>query len=168
MLQNPVLRDTLLDGFRLLGIWDMAPLQEALAGMALRNGIVLEPHLRGHLHQGRGLALIGLGRVAEGLMHIDSAATLFDADSCRLEAAEWRIVAPALGLPGVAPAERESGRSMLHALVGDSATRARAAWALGLDAAAATNATSLRIPGPKRRASGIGRRNRDPSRRAGS
>ena len=84
----------------------------------------------------QGVGLMALGRPEAALRQLDSAAVLFPSrGEAELQAAEWRVVPAALGLPGV-PAERiAEGRRRLAAVAGGPDTRARrAAWALGLDA----------------------------------
>ncbi|UCG88795.1 MAG: protein kinase [Gemmatimonadota bacterium] len=130
--------------FRLGTMWDAAQTQVAIAEEIMRSGMPLARDTLAHLLEGRGLALIGLGRVSEGLQCIDSAATLFASDSARLEAAEWRVVASALGVPGIGPDEIEDGRDTLLALLAEPATRSRAAWALGVDAASRGDTVALR------------------------
>jgi tetratricopeptide (TPR) repeat protein len=134
LLGDPENSEVVLRRFRIVAQFDLAPWQSDLAGGFL-EATSQEPAVRAHLHEGRGLALIGLGRIAEGMWHIDSAAMLWGTDEARLEAAEWRVVTSALGFPGVGPDEVERGRNMLLALLADSANRSRAAWALGVDAA---------------------------------
>lgn len=118
--------------------------------------------LRSNGHLAQGLALMVLGRPGAALPHFDSAAALADtpeaASRATLEAAEWRVVFPALDLVQLSPAERERGRERLRAQVLEAAelsvrtrpeTRSddaqelasRAAWALALDASAAGNPT---------------------------
>ena len=84
---------------------------------------------------GRGIGLIALGRIEEGQRALDSAARLFpDPREARLQAAEWRVVPSALGVPGWSERERERGRAALRAVTSDPLLQARASWALALDA----------------------------------
>ena len=88
----------------------------------------------GHLAQ--GVALVALGRPHGALAQLDSAAGLFpEPGEAHQQAAEWRVLLPALGVPGITDAEREEGRRALVTL-NDHDTTARAAWALGVDALA--------------------------------
>ena len=83
----------------------------------------------------QGLALVALGKPRQALVALDSAAALFPRGrEATLQAAEWRVVLPALGVPGIAPGERQHGRAVLRGLAQDSVLGPRAAWALGLDA----------------------------------
>jgi tetratricopeptide (TPR) repeat protein/tRNA A-37 threonylcarbamoyl transferase component Bud32 len=101
--------------------------------------------LRASGYIGRGVALVALGRPAEGQRLFDSAAALFPAPGeARLQAAEWRLIPSALGAVGWSEAERQRGRASLRAISGDPAFRARAAWALALDAHARGDTTEAR------------------------
>ena len=89
-------------------------------------------------HQGAGLSLLALGQTQRGLAHLDSAAV---GDVEALEAAEWRVIPPALGVFGVPDAEREQARAVLRALARSTGgLGARAAFALALDARLAGDA----------------------------
>jgi len=91
-------------------------------------------HASGQVAQ--GVALMALGRPSAALVAFDSAAALFpDPAKARLQAAEWRVIPGALGVPGIIEAEAERGRSVLTALAAQPGG-AHAAWALGLDALA--------------------------------
>jgi serine/threonine protein kinase len=133
----------ILEAFRLGAMWDLARLQAEIAGSFLGAG-ELHDSTRAKLHEGWGLAFIGLGRIEEALWHIDSAAVLLDTAEARLEAAEWRVVGSALGLPGVSSDEVDRGRRVLRETAWGSTTRFRAAWALGLDAATTGDTTLAR------------------------
>jgi tetratricopeptide (TPR) repeat protein len=143
LVDDPVAGRVMLELFRLGSMWALAQTQADLAGSFLFGG-GYDSQTRGNLHEGWGLALVGLGKLAQALWHVDSAAALFDTDEARLEAAEWRVVAPALGLPGISHEEVERGRIMLRDLVSDSVSRSRAAWALGVDAAATGDTVNTR------------------------
>ena len=76
----------------------------------------------------QGLGLIALGRPAAALAHFDSAAGLLaDSAEAHLQAAEWRVLAPALGVPGVPAGEIAAGERTLEQIGGE-----RPAWALSL------------------------------------
>jgi serine/threonine protein kinase len=87
------------------------------------------PARRASGHEAQGLALVALGRPAAALAQFDSAAALFRTPSAGLEALEWRILLPALQVPGVPAAEVERARRALAGSPG-----ARAAWALAVEA----------------------------------
>jgi tetratricopeptide (TPR) repeat protein len=82
----------------------------------------------------QGVGLMALGRPLGALAKLDSAAALFpDPTVARRQAAQWRVLAPALGVPGVGEAAREVGRRTLEAMADRDPG---AAWALGMDALA--------------------------------
>jgi serine/threonine protein kinase len=113
--------------------FDLPQAQVALGGALVQAGEDRTQQASGRVAQ--GIALVALGRPRHALAAFDSAALLFPrAREAVLQAAEWRVVPPALGVPGIPPAEREHGRAVLHELTGDSALGPRAAWALALDA----------------------------------
>jgi tetratricopeptide (TPR) repeat protein len=113
--------------------FDLAAAQAALGEALARSGRDAAQRANGFI--GRGVALVTLGRPAAAQKAFDSAAALFpDPREARFQAAEWRLIPSALGAPGWSDAERERGRAALRAMAGNSAVRARAAWALALDA----------------------------------
>ena len=82
----------------------------------------------------QGVALMALGRPEAALAALDSAATLFpEPHTARLQAAEWRVIPGALGIPGIPAAEAARGREELAVLAAGPGGVA-AAWALALDA----------------------------------
>lgn len=86
----------------------------------------------------QALALMVLGRPKDALVHFDSAAALTGSTELRLQAAEWRVVLPALGIVQLSAHERQRGRERLREIASRHLSLAgRAAWALSLDAAAA-------------------------------
>jgi tRNA A-37 threonylcarbamoyl transferase component Bud32/tetratricopeptide (TPR) repeat protein len=89
-------------------------------------------HASGQVAQ--GIALVALGRPMAALAAFDSAATLFpNAGEARLQAAEWRVLPYALGVPGFTEADAATGRTSLEELAAQPDT-GRAAWALAVDA----------------------------------
>jgi hypothetical protein len=91
----------------------------------------------------------------EALPLFDSAAALFPRPAeARLQAAEWRVLPPALGVPGWSPRERERGRATLRDLAEDRALGARASWALAMDAYARGDSTEARLRTERVSASG--------------
>jgi serine/threonine protein kinase len=95
------------------------------------------PQARASGFVARGVALVTLGRPAEAQASFDSAAALFpDPREARLQAAQWRVIPAALGVPGWSEEERERGRLALRAMRSNEAVGARAAWSLALDARA--------------------------------
>jgi tetratricopeptide (TPR) repeat protein len=99
-------------------------------------------HAGGHTAQ--GLALIAMGRPGDGLAHLDSALTLSPTDEGRLQAHEWRVLLPALGVAGLPGDEMNRGRQVLETLASDGHRGVRAAWALGVDAYHREDAAGLR------------------------
>jgi tRNA A-37 threonylcarbamoyl transferase component Bud32 len=83
---------------------------------------------------GRAVALLALGQVRQALTDLDSAGRLTGSEELALQSAEWRVVLPVLGLPGL-EGGRAPGRDALasHAS-GAGTTAARARWALAIDA----------------------------------
>ncbi len=130
LLGSPGAREALANWFRFMAALDVPHTQFEI-GLELAS----EPRFAAHAHEGVALGLFTLGRTNSALAHFDSAASLFGSTSARIEAAEWRVIPPALGLPGIPGRETEMGLATLEGLVSDSAIGLRAAWALGVSAA---------------------------------
>ena len=100
--------------------------------------------LRGSGHVAQGAALVALGRPSAAFAHFDSAASLLaDTAEARFQAAEWRVVPRALGIPGFGEEEADRGCRALEAFVG-TARGTRALWALGLEALARQDSAAAR------------------------
>ena len=104
--------------------------------------IILERHAstdsaRASARTGIALGLMALGRPDAALAQLDSAVELFPSVEARLQQAEWRAVAPFVGLPLGRTAADPAWDARLEALAADSSTRTRAP--LG-----------ARAPGPRR------------------
>jgi uncharacterized protein (DUF736 family) len=113
--------------------FDLPAAQVALGAALAAGGATARQRASGFV--ARGVALVARGRPAAAQLAFDSAAALFpDPRESRLQAAEWRVIPAALGIAGWSDVERERGRAALRAMLGDSSFRARAAWALALDA----------------------------------
>jgi tetratricopeptide (TPR) repeat protein/predicted Ser/Thr protein kinase len=84
--------------------------------------------------EARALGLVALGRPAEALQLFDQAALVLGSAEASFQAAEWRVVPAALGIPGIPDTEVARGRAALEGFTRQPAFAARAAWALGLDA----------------------------------
>lgn len=139
---------------RLSGAFEL-PEMELELGRALAERAAPVREFRASAHVAQGLGLMGLGRGGAALLHFDSAAALFGTREASLQAAEWRVLPNALGLPGADPAELSRGRQQLEALVADDALGARAAWALAMDAYAGGDTSAARSwTGQVRRARG--------------
>jgi tRNA A-37 threonylcarbamoyl transferase component Bud32/tetratricopeptide (TPR) repeat protein len=96
---------------------------------------------------GRALGLVALGRVGQALADLDSAARLAGSDELALQAAQWRVVFPAVGLPGVDSGNQARGLDVLQHLASPSrggSHAARARWSLAIDAFASGDATAGR------------------------
>ena len=114
--------------------FDMPEVQAAL-GARLAGLSSAPPSVHGSGEIAQGVALMALGRPARALPHFDAAIRLLPPrDEARLQAAEWRVVPSALGLPGIPSAEVERGRRELALISNDSVLGYRAAWALAFDA----------------------------------
>ena len=99
--------------------------------------IILDRHAstdsaRASARTGIALGLMALGRPDAALAQLDSAVALFPSAETRLQQAEWRAVAPFVGLPLGRPAADSAWDTRLEALAADSSTRTRALWALAL------------------------------------
>jgi tetratricopeptide (TPR) repeat protein len=114
--------------------FDMPVVQAALG--AQLAGLPSAPSaLHGSGEVAQGVALMTTGQPTRALQHFDAAARLLsDRAEARLQAAEWRVLPSALGLPGVPPREIEQGRRELELIADDSTLGYRAAWALAVDA----------------------------------
>ena len=113
--------------------FELPAAQVALATALAQTGVSSEARASGFV--GRGVALVTLGRAAEAQASFDSAAALFsDPREARLQAAQWRVIPAALGVPGWSEEERRRGRLDLQAMTSDEAVGARAVWSLALDA----------------------------------
>jgi tRNA A-37 threonylcarbamoyl transferase component Bud32/tetratricopeptide (TPR) repeat protein len=131
------------------------PEAQAAFGAALASAPAATPGQRASGLVGRGVALIALGRVSEGLGALDSAALVFPSpEEARLQAAEWRVVPASLLVPGWSERERERGRAVLRAMTGDPVLRSRALWALAMDARARGDSVEARRYGEGVRVSG--------------
>lgn len=118
------------------GLWfDLPETQLALGAQLVAAAGSARSRAEGH--QAQALALIDLGRVTEAIAHLDSAAALFETPEAHLQAAEWRVVPAALGLPGWPESEVARGRAALRSLVASPVHGPRAAFALALHALAA-------------------------------
>ncbi|MEP6687747.1 MAG: serine/threonine-protein kinase [Gemmatimonadales bacterium] len=110
--------------------------------LAALEDAAAETHASGRVAQ--GAALVALGRPAAALVAFDAAAALFpDPTLARLQAAEWRVIPGALGIPGVPAAEAARGRDQLAEFAAGSGGTA-AAWALAVDAFARRDTAAAR------------------------
>jgi serine/threonine protein kinase/tetratricopeptide (TPR) repeat protein len=122
--------------------FDIPATQVALAeGLLTIPGIPRDQQV--NVREARGLALVALGRWSEALAEFDAVTEVSNSNEAALQAAQWRVVPQALGIPGVAPREIARGRSELERLAQGGAMAARARWTLGVDAAFSGNAPAL-------------------------
>jgi tRNA A-37 threonylcarbamoyl transferase component Bud32/tetratricopeptide (TPR) repeat protein len=131
LLNHPALRSQVGLGVAARGGLSVEmPELEVQLGARLSRLPAAPSALHGSGHVAQALGLIALGRPAAALSHFDSAAGLLsDGDEARLQSAQWRVLLPALGVPGVPEAEVVAGRRRLEATSGD-----RSAWTLALEA----------------------------------
>ncbi len=127
--------------------FDVAPAQGALGGMLVAQ-TGAPPQVRAHGFVARGLALLALGAPRAGMADLDSAAS-FDAELA-LQAAQWRVLAGVLGVPGVAQSDVDAARSRLQGLASDPRLGVRARWALTVATAgdAGSPTAAVREAGP--------------------
>jgi tetratricopeptide (TPR) repeat protein len=135
IVRDPMLARLVASAFRLGAMLGVPGTQWELGAMLAEN-LGDNPTDHASVLVGQGMALVALGRSTEALQRFDSAAALWDSGEARLQAAEWRVLLPILGLPGVPSAEIDVGRSILRNLTSDPVPDSRAAWVLGLDAIA--------------------------------
>lgn len=126
--------------------FDLPETQWALGDLLVRTSGALERNARANGHQAMGLALIALGRIDDALAHLDSAASLLASAEARFQAAEWRVIPPALGIHVVPERERARGRAELERYRSDPALAARADWALALAASSGDGPGRARAP----------------------
>ena len=128
--------EVLAEAARLGGPYMDLPRTEVALGRALSAGADTDAgRATGLVAEGLGLA--ASGRWEDALERFDRAALADPRPATRLHAALWRVVPPALGIAGVPPDERQRGVAALQGLLAAGAPaplRARATWALGLDA----------------------------------
>jgi len=128
-LDSPSVAGTLRRTFR-FGLSLDIPGAEGVLGLLF--GQDTSARTRADGHEGAGLSLLAIGQTNAGLAQIDSVA---DGDESALEAAEWRVIPPTLGVFDLPAAERERGRAVLRALARSTGgVGARAAFALSLGA----------------------------------
>lgn len=100
-----------------------------------------DPEGRANALVGQGVALVALGRVAQALQRFDSAAAVGTDPVFALQACQWRLLLPALGVPGIADAERTRARAAIARV--PTSLAVRAGWTLAVDAVARGDAGAL-------------------------
>lgn len=130
---DPALRPALMFVAR-MGLGFDVPEAQRVLGRRLVEAGQGAATVRAQGYRAQALALLDLGRPRAALGHLDSAAAWGGA-AAAIEAAEWRVLAPALGIEGLPRAETEKGRERLREQVAARTEEAgRAAWALAIDA----------------------------------
>ena len=89
----------------------------------------------------QALALLALGRPSDAVALLEHVARISGDEEYAFRAAQWRLILPALGLPGIADAARDSARARL-AEITDPARAGRARWTLLVDAVATGDASA--------------------------
>src|SRR5579884_2868182 len=140
---SPQLLPDLARGLRFALTFDV-PDAQVTFGRALAATPGGGRELRADGHEAQGLALIALGAVGQAIAQFDSAAALFGSPEAALEAAEWRVLLAALGLPVVDTAEQQRGAEALARWAADPRLGSRAAWALGFAAGACRDTVARR------------------------
>jgi protein kinase-like protein len=132
---------TQLDGvarlFRTAVPWFDLPATQVVLGDFLLSAGAPDSASRGSAHMGKALGLMTLGRPAQALAELDSAANLLSSPEARLQRVEWRVALPALGLP--LPEDSGAWLSQLSGFTSDSTLGPRAAWTLALAESATGN-----------------------------
>ncbi len=116
---------------RLGASFDIPGAEVELAGLVVAMSSL--PMLQGGGRVAQGLGYAGLGLSQLALAQFDAAAEIFDTPEAHLQAADWRVLPGALGVPWADEGERNRGRESLQALV-ESPLGPRAVWALAMDA----------------------------------
>ena len=127
---GPELVEGLFRFARLANFFDLPEAQIALGRILEEKGSGIRERASGV--QAQALALLLLGRTPEALRTLDRAAALLRSPEAEFQAAEWRLMLPLFGLPGVPSGELERARAMLPRASGPFAVRA--AWVTALDA----------------------------------
>jgi serine/threonine protein kinase len=127
---GPDLIEGLFRFARLANFFDLPEAQIALGRILEAKGSGIRERAAGV--QAQALALLLLGRTPEALATLDRAATLLRSPEAEFQAAQWRVMLPLFGLPGVSPRELVRARVTLAQASGPFA--ARAAWVTALDA----------------------------------
>jgi hypothetical protein len=131
-LTSPVLVRSMARAVR-LGLSFGIPRAQAAIGAELVRDRDVGTRMIGFTAQ--ALAFLAEGRVAAALAYMDSAARVTGERELAFQAAQWRVLLPALGVPGVTDTERAAGRDAIaHVL--DPARADRARWTAVVDALA--------------------------------
>jgi len=119
---------------------------EAQLEIGRRLALVPDPAFQAQGLATQALAALALGRPAEAVALLEQAARVTRDDEYGFQAAQWCVILPALGLPGILDPRRDSARTRLaKEATGPRAARAR--WALDVDAIAAGRIPSAAAAG---------------------
>jgi hypothetical protein len=124
-------RDELGRQLRVAVTFDTPGIQLQIARALARSASPAPVRTRAHLAAAVALAM--LGRPGAAVARVDSAAALSGDPELRLQAAQWRVLLPAVGLP-LPASERDAARLALAGWSdGGEAASLRARWALAAD-----------------------------------
>jgi tetratricopeptide (TPR) repeat protein len=85
--------------------------------------------------------MLSKGRVAEAIAHLEEAALASGDQEHAFQAAQWALVLPAIGVPGIPPEAGGAARTRMSSWASAGPRVARARWALLLDAIGADTAS---------------------------
>lgn len=119
---------------RLAGSVGVPRSQVELGEMLRHEGARIRSY-RADGHVAQGLGLVGLGRLDSAIVHFDSMAAILATPEARLQAAQWRLIPAALGLPEGSASAAEAPESLLAMdRSANDSLAARIAWTLMFDA----------------------------------
>ncbi len=139
ILADPQMRAAVRTTVRLGQVFGLPNSQEQLAALLLRTDGGASESNRGSLYMARALGRIALGQLTTALGYLDSASSLLGSREARFQTAQWRMLAPALGVPGFAPSEPGIGRAVIEPMTNVATHGPRAMWTLGVAAALAAD-----------------------------
>jgi tRNA A-37 threonylcarbamoyl transferase component Bud32/tetratricopeptide (TPR) repeat protein len=151
VMNSPGGQGSLLPAVR-LGLSFGLPEAQLLIGRELA---ALDPALQVQGFTTQAIALLAMGHPAEAVALLEHVARITGDEEYAFQAAQWRLILPALGLPGIADAARDSARARL-AETADPARAGRARWTLLVDAIGSGDASpNIDSPGGDGRAGGL-------------
>jgi tRNA A-37 threonylcarbamoyl transferase component Bud32/tetratricopeptide (TPR) repeat protein len=144
VMNSPGGQSSLVHAVR-LGLSFGLPEAQLLIGRALAAAPDAAIQVQGLTTQ--ALALLALGRPSDAVALFEHVARISGDEEYGFQAAQWRLILPALGLPGIGDAARDSARARL-AEVTDTLRVGRARWTLLVDAVA-TGDASANVDSPR-------------------
>jgi len=127
--------------------FDVAPPLAQISGGTILS-MVRDPAARpqdlANMYAAHGLALVALGRFEEALTNFDAFTRNLWSPEAQLQAAQWRVLPGALGLPSLSETEVQQARQTLEHLAEGGPVATRAAWTLALDAYGRDEAVAAR------------------------